>query len=83
MNLNFDEFKNSDYDKERTFDFLQKVIAEKTPDWKEIVLNPKDFHISYKDLPEYRETAAPNLITFSLTAFEYLATDKREMLESD
>ena len=43
MNLNFDEFKNSDYDKERTFDFLQKVIAEKTPDWKEIVLNPKIF----------------------------------------
>ena len=83
MNLNFDEFKNSDYDKERTFDFLQKVIAEKTPCWKEIVLNPKDFHISYKDLPEYRETAAPNLITFSLTAFEYLATDKREMLEKE
>jgi len=83
MNLNFNEFKNSDYDQERTFDFLQKVIAEKTPDWKEIVLNPKDFHISYKDLPEYRETAAPNLITFSLTAFEYLATDKREMLEKE
>ena len=83
MNLNFDEFKNSDYDEERTFDFLQKVITEKNPDWTEIVLNPKDFHISYRDLPEYRETAAPNLITFSLTAFEYLAADKREMLEKE
>ena len=83
MNLNFNEFKNSDYDQERTFDFLQKVIAEKTPDWKEIVLNPKDFHISYEALPEFCETAASNLITFSLTAFEYLATDKREMLEKE
>ena len=83
MNLNFNEFKNSDYDQERTFDFLQKVIAEKTPDWKEIVLKPKDFHISYEALPEFCETAASNLITFSLTAFEYLATDKREMLEKE
>jgi len=83
MNLNFNEFKNSDYDQERTFDFLQKVIAEKNPDWKEIVLKPKDFHISYEALPEFCETAASNLITFSLTAFEYLATDKREMLEKE